>query len=205
MRMRSPTTPSAPRTDLADLLAAAVQSYRDGGMIADLLSALDHLASGATVEALVAVAEPYRDIPEVVGPLYERIVERRPNDARALVMLGNAYWLAGRGHEAVAGLASRAIAADPANRGAWHLWALAEPNARERMTRWRQVVARFPADDLARAVLADNAASVAGAEGDREALALAIATYEELLGRATVPAQREALESALRALRGWQL
>ena len=203
--MRSSSTPPVSRSDAGGALAAAVQSYRDGGPIAALLATLDGLAARADVDALVAAAEPYRDIPEVIGPLYERIIEQRPHDARALVTLANAYWMAGRGPEAVAELASRAIAADPAHRGAWHLWALAEADPRERTARWRQVVARFPSDDLARAVLADNAASLAGAEGDHEALALAIATYEDLLSRATIPAQRDALENALRSLRGWRL
>ena len=202
--MRSPSTPPVVRSDAGDVLASAVQSYREGGTVADLLAALDRVAARTSADDLIALAEPYREIPEVVGPLYERIVEQRPTDARALVSLANAYWMAGRGPEVVADLASRAIAADPSHRGAWHLWALAEADPRERTARWRQVVARFPADDLARAVLADNAASLAGAEGDREALALAITTYEDLLSRATVPAQREALETALRALRGWR-
>jgi len=100
---------------------------------------------------------------------------------------------------------SRAIAADPANRGAWHLWALTESSPRERVQRWSQVVARFPADQLAAANLADNAASLAGAEHDPVALGLAIETYEGLLARAENPAQRSALETALRTLRGWRL
>ena len=203
--MRSPSTSPVSRGDAGDALATAVQSYRDGGTIADLLAALGQLTSRTGIDELMAAAEPYRDIPEVVGPLYERIVEQRPDDPRALVILANAYWMAGRGPDVVSDLASRAIAADPGHRGAWHLWALAESDARERTARWRQVVARFPADDLARAVMADNLASLAGAEGDREALALAISTYEDLLGRATVPTQREALETAIRSLRGWRL
>ena len=203
--MLSPSTSSASRGDAGDALAAAVQSYRDGGTIADLLMALDRLASRTAVDDLIAAAEPYRDVPEVVGPLYERILEQRPDDARSLVILANAYWMAGRGPDVVSDLASRAMAVDPTHRGAWHLWALAESDARERTARWRQVVARFPTDDLARAVLADNLASLAGAEGDREALALAISTYEDLLSRATAPAQREALETAIRSLRGWRL
>ena len=66
----------------------------------------------------------------------------------------------------------------PSNRGAWHLWALTEPVPRERMQRWRQIVERFPEDDLARASLADNATSLASAERDREALQIAIRSYE---------------------------
>jgi len=195
---------SPPRA-IEPALAEAVRAYRDGGEIAGLLASLEAIAASATAERLIAAAEPYRQIPEVAGPLYERIVAERPTDARALVILGNAYWLTGRGPEVVGELADRAIAADPGNRGAWHLWALAEPATRARVARWQQIVARYPDDDLALAVLADNAASLAGGETDREALALAIATYERLLERTTVPAQREAVETALRTLRGWRL
>jgi tetratricopeptide (TPR) repeat protein len=137
-------------------------------------------------------------------PDLERAVEAAPNDARALVALANAYWLSGSGPEPVSDLASRAIAADPDNRAAWHLWALAESNPRQRVTRWQQVSARFPTDDLARANVADNAASLAGAEHDYEALDLAIATYEQLLATAQQREQREALDTALRNLRGWR-
>ena len=114
----------------------------------------------------------------MAGPLYERIVAARPNDARALVILANSYWLTGRGAEATGELAARALAADPGNRGAWHLWAITEGVPRERMMRWKQVVERFPEDDLARASLADNATSLASGERDREALQLAIRSYE---------------------------
>jgi hypothetical protein len=51
--------------------------------------------------------------------------------------------------------------ADPENRAAWHLWALAESDPRQRVARWQQVSARFPTDDLARANVADNAAALA--------------------------------------------
>src|SRR6476619_26770 len=114
-------------------------------------------------------------------PELERAVAERPDDAKALVALANHYWLIGAGPEAVGDLASRAIASDADNRAAWHLWALTESNPRERVTRWQQVSARFPSDDLAKANLADNAASLAGAEHDYESVDLAIDTYEELL------------------------
>ena len=52
--------------------------------------------------------------------------------------------------------------------------------------------------------MADNAASVAGAEQDYEMLDLSISAYEALLERSTEPAQRESVETALRALRGWR-
>jgi hypothetical protein len=137
-------------------------------------------------------------------PGLEEAVSRSPNDASRLVALANAYWLSGRGPEAVGELASRAIAADPDNRAGWHLWALAESNPRQRLTRWQQVSERFPKDDLARANVADNAAALAGAEHDYDALDLAVATYEQLLATAEHREQREALDSAIRNLRGWR-
>ena len=134
----------------------------------------------------------------------ERAVAERPHDAQALVALANAYWLSGHGPDVVADLASRAIAADPENRGGWHLWALSEPDPRARVTRWQQVSARFPTDDLARANVADNAVALAGAEHDYDAVDLAIATYEQLLSTAERPEQREALDAAIRHLKGWK-
>src|SRR5436305_1876096 len=124
------------------------------------------------------------------GPDLERAVRENPNDARALVALANHYWLTGHGPEAVGDLASRAIAADPANRAGWHLWALSESDPRQRVARWQQVSVRFPSDDLAKANLADNAASLASAEHDYDAVDLAIATYRELLATATADDQK---------------
>ena len=132
----------------------------------------------------------------------EKDVTENPNDAKALVALANAYWLTGRGPEVVGDLASRAISADPENRAGWHLWALSESDPRARLGRWQQVSERFPQDDLARANVADNAAALAGA--DYDALDLAIATYEQMLSTATQKEQRDALDNALRALRGWR-
>jgi hypothetical protein len=186
-------------------IASAVEAYRDSNDFAALLNRLLAISAAADLEALIAAVEPYRDIPEVSGPVYERVVAERPSDARALVILASAYWLTGRGPDAVGELATRAMAADPTNRGAWHLWALTEPNQRERVMRWRQVVERFPDDELARANLADNAASLASTEHDREALRIALRTYESLLATASRPEQREALEQAISTLRGWRL
>jgi hypothetical protein len=201
--MSSETTPEP--LDVGAGIAQAVASYRDdGGDVAALHERLVALMTGASPEALADGVEPFRDIPEVAGFVYERIVAERPADARALVILANAYWLAGRGPDAVGELATRAIAADPANRGAWHLWALTESNPRQRTERWRQVTTRFPEDDLAKAVLADNAASLAGAEHDYDALDLAVETYESLLARARHPQQRAALETAIATLKGWK-
>jgi len=134
----------------------------------------------------------------------ERAVAERPEDARAIVALANHYWLIGAGPEVVGDLASRAIAADPDNRAAWHLWALAESNPRERVARWQQVSTRFPQDDLAKANLADNAASLAGAEHDYDAVDLAIVTYEALLATAQQADQRAALQKAIATLKGWK-
>jgi hypothetical protein len=199
------TPPSDAPSTVAAELAAAVRRYRRDDDLGALLDGLRALAARTAPEVLTTAAEPFRDVPEVVIPVYEEVVARRPADARAMVLLANAYWLTGRGPDVVGDLASRAVAADPENRAAWHLWALAESRVRERVERWQQVARRFPADQLARAALADNAASLAGAEHDPLALDLAITTYEALLAEATVPAQRSALERAIETLKGWRL
>lgn len=204
--MISPSTPgagAASRTS-ADV-AAAVAAFEQSADFPALIRTLQAIAGDADADSLVAAAEPYRDRAEIAGPLYERVVDLRPDDGRALVALANAYWLHGRGGDVVGELASRAIAADPSLRGAWHLWALSESDPRARVARWQQVVDRFRDDDLARALLADNAASLAGAESDEHALALAIGTYEELLTRAGRAEQREALEKAITTLRSWSV
>jgi hypothetical protein len=185
-------------------LSEAVISYRESGDLARLLERIGVIAQTTPIHDLVAAAEPFREIPEVIGPVYEHVVAARPEDARALVTLANAYWLAGRGPEMVGELAARAIAADPALRAAWHLWALSESDARARTARWSQVAERFPQDELARVLLADNAASLAGAESDAEALAMALRTYESLLSTARDD-QRGALERAIATLKGWTL
>lgn len=195
---------------LAADVADAVARYEAVGNVAALHRRLAELADAvpydaAGAAALVAAARPFEQVPEVAGPLYERVVARCPDDARALVVLGNAYWLHGRGPDVVGELAARALAADPTSRGAWHLWALTEGDPRQRMLRWQQVTVRFPGDDLARALFADAAASVAGAEHEDEALVLAVAAYEELRARAERPEQRAALDTALATLKGWKL
>lgn len=194
-----------PVNNLNAAMAEAVEEYREHANISALLRRIDELASSATVDGLIVAVEPFRDIPEVAGPVYEKVVAEQPENARALVILANCYWLSGRGPEVVEELASRAIAADPTQRGAWHMWALAESDPRQRVARWQQVVARFPDDQLAEVSLADNAASLAGAEHDPEALVLAIATYEHLLERAERQEQRLAIEEALMTLRAWKL
>lgn len=192
--------------DARAAVAAAVKAYRNDGDIATLLSRLDAVcqATPSTAE-LIAAVEPYRELHEVAGPVYERVVEREPDNAAALVALANAYWLTGRGPDVVGEVAGRALAADPQNRAAWHLWALTESSPRGRMSRWQQVTQRFPDDKLAHAALADNATSVASAENDPVALKLAIGTYEMLLATATEARERDALATALTTLRNWKV
>lgn len=185
-------------------LAACVESYQRSGDVGVLFDQLKALAGRSAPEPLKAAAQRYRDMPEVMIPLYERIVSLAPRDAQAMVVLANAYWLTGRGPEVVERLAVRAREADPDNRGAWHLWALAEADLRKRVERWHQVATRFPTDQLARAALADNAASLANDEHDAAALDLAITTYEGLLGETRQTAQRLALEETLKVLRRWR-
>jgi hypothetical protein len=201
---QSATRAEAASDDVAREVADALAAYRDHANVALLHQRLASVMDRATPDQLAAAIEPFRDVPEAAGYVYEKIVAERPTDARALVILANCYWLVGRGPDVVGELATRAIAADPTNRGAWHLWALTESNPRQRTERWRQVTTRFPEDDLARANLADNAASLAGAEHDYDALDLALHTYEELLTRAAHPRQRAALETAITTLKGWK-
>ncbi|MGH7669400.1 MAG: hypothetical protein ACRENQ_07875 [Gemmatimonadaceae bacterium] len=195
----------SPSIDAGAELSAAVQDYERTDDVGVLLDRVRALAAAVPAEQLKEACIPFRERPEVIIPAYERIVSKFPDDAQALVLLANAYWLTGRGPDVVGDLASRAIAADATNRGAWHLWALAESNIRERVTRWQQVAQRFPEDPIARAALADNATSLASAEQDPLALDLAIRTYEGLLAESTQPVQRSALESALKTLREWKL
>jgi tetratricopeptide (TPR) repeat protein len=193
----------APPSDLPAALADAVAQYESSGNIGGLMERLHRLRDDATPDALVAAAEAWLHMPEVAGPLYERVVEAQPNNARALVILANAYWLSGRGPDVVAPLAARAMSVDPENRGAWHMWALTEENQRDRTIRWLQVTQRFPTDPVAKAALADNAASLAAAEHDKEALAMAITAYEDLWALSPNEQQRAALETALTTLRNY--
>jgi len=187
-----------------DELASHVDAYHRSGDVGILLDQLRAFARRTPSDDLKALAQDYRDMPEVVIPLYERVVATLPDDAQAIVVLANAYWLTGRGPDVVGSMAARAKQLDPANRGAWHLWALAESDLRKRVDRWHEVATRFPADQLARAALADNATSLASDEEDTVALKLAIATYESLLAESTQTAQRLALEHTLETLRKWR-
>ena len=193
----------APPPDLPSALADAVAQYELSGNIGELMERLHQLRDGVMPDALIAASESWLHMPEVAGPLYERVVEEQPRNARALVILANAYWLSGRGPEVVGELANRAIAADPDNRGAWHMWALTESNQRDRVIRWLQITERFPTDQVAKAALADNAASLAAAEHDKEALAVAIGAYEDLWALSPTVEQRAALETALNTLRNY--
>ncbi len=197
--------PSTEEKDVRARLDATVHEYHQRGDVARLLESLERISAAASTQELMNAVEPYREMHEVAGPIYEVIVAREPENARAIVTLANAYWLTGRGPEVVSELASRALAADPSNRAAWHLWALSEASPRSRVKRWQQITVRFPDDQLAKANLADNAAALAGAENDPVALKLAISTYESLLATASQPAQRAALESALKTLKNWSL
>jgi hypothetical protein len=169
-----------------------------------LATALREVTRHAAADDLYAAAEHFRERPDVAVLLLEDVVQAQPNNSRALVRLANGYWLLGAGPQPVAELASRAIAVDPGDRAAWHLWALAEERPRERVGRWQQVATRFPHDDLALANVADNAASVAGAERDYEMVDVAIAAYEALRSRSRRDAERAAVDRALETLRAWR-
>jgi hypothetical protein len=184
-------------------LDALVRDYRVTGNTADLQARLATLTATGTPQTLMLAAERYGEVLEIAGPLYERVVEEDPTNVRAIIGLANAYWLTGRGPDVVGALADRAKTADPRSRAAWHLWALTESDPRRRVDRWRRVCDEFSDDDLARANLADNAASLAGAEHDPAALQMALETYADLRNRAKEPAQIAALDQALATLRQW--
>src|SRR5688500_16311265 len=117
-----------PPVSLPDQISAAVAQYESDDNLGALFDTLRVLAKSNNLDELVEASATFRDRPEVVMPIYEHLISQRPNDAHALVRLANAYWLTGRGPDLVGDLASRAKSADPSNRAAWHLWALAESN-----------------------------------------------------------------------------
>jgi hypothetical protein len=203
--MTSPASPASPFYDPAQELAACVDAYQRSGDVGTLLDQLKALAKRTAPDLLKSASQSYRDMPEVVIPLFERIVADSPDDAQSMVVLANAYWLTGRGPAAVSQLASRAKEIDAGNRGAWHLWALAESDLRKRVERWLTVTKQFPSDQLARAALADNATSLANDESDPVALKLAIATYEGLLAETKAVSQRLALEQTLKTLKTFKV
>jgi hypothetical protein len=190
---------------LKEKLADALEHFDADSNVGLLFDRVRPLVRDADIDELIAAAEPLKDRPEIIIPVYEHVVAQRPDNARALVVLANAYWITGRGPDVVGELAERAKRADPTNRGAWHLWALSEGDVRARVGRWTKVSQQFPEDQLARAALADNAAGLAGAEHDPLALDLAVKTYEGLWAEATTPTQRRALEQTLETLKGWKL
>ena len=198
---------AAPSALINALTAVATKdSYTRGGETdhASLAATIREIARDVSADDLYEAAAHFRDRPDIATPLLEDVVAAQPNNSRALVRLANCYWLLGAGPQPVAELASRAIAADPQDRAAWHLWALADEQPRGRVGRWQQVVTRFPEDDLALANVADNAASVAGAEHDYEMVDVAIAAYETLRSRAKRDEERVAVERALQTLRAWK-
>jgi hypothetical protein len=196
-----PNPPQAP----AARLATIVEDYRQHDNLGALFDSLRAFARELAPELLIETSRPYRDIPEVVIPIFESVTERLPDDAQSIVVLANAYWLTGRGPETVGRMANRARELDATNRGAWHLYALSESDPRARMERWREVTIKFPSDQLARAALADNAASVAGAEHDPLALDLAVATYESLLKESKSSEQKRALKETIATLKKWRI
>ena len=64
--------------DPAAELSAAVSTYTDTNDYGALLERLLAIAEVTEPDALAAAAEPYLGIPEVAGPLYERIVAATP-------------------------------------------------------------------------------------------------------------------------------
>lgn len=190
---------------LPERLAALDAQYAKDDNLGVFIDGLRALSKSADLDELVAAAGAYVDRHEVTIPIFEHVTGMRPNDAKALIALANAYWLTGRGPDVVGELAERAKKSDPSNRAAWHLWALSESDPRSRVARWESVCQKFPEDQLARAALADNAASLAGAEHDPLALDLAVKTYEGLWAQASTPTQRRAVEETLEKLKGWKL
>lgn len=198
--------PATPALIRALTSIASQNSYTKGGETdhVSLAAAIREITRDASSQVLYEAATHFQNRPDVATPLLEDVVRAEPNNARALVRLANCYWLLGTGPQPVAELASRAIAADPQDRAAWHLWAISEEQPRSRVERWQQVATRFPQDDLALANVADNAASVGGAEHDYQMVDIAIAAYEQLRSRAKRDEERTAVDRALETLRAWR-
>ena len=92
---------SSSSADVGAALAAAVHDYRREGDVGALLDRVKAITRDAPPESLASAAAPYMDLPEVVIPVYERIVETSPAEAQPMVVLANAYWLTGRGADVV--------------------------------------------------------------------------------------------------------
>ena len=71
--MRSSSPP-----DIGAALDAAVHEYRQDGDVGALLDRVKAAVREAPADALGSAAAPYMDLPEVVIPVYERIVELAP-------------------------------------------------------------------------------------------------------------------------------
>ncbi|MCU0634770.1 MAG: hypothetical protein MUE41_07850, partial [Gemmatimonadaceae bacterium] len=82
--MIAPPHPGTPPTDLRAAIGSAVDHYEANGNVAALLQTLFRLCDGAMADALIAAVEPWRQMPEVAGPVYEHIVKQQPTNARAL-------------------------------------------------------------------------------------------------------------------------
>ena len=87
--------------DPVTALASAVEQYHLLGDVGALLDRVTALSRTADPDLLIAAAAPFRDLPEVVIPVYERVVAARADDAQSMVILANAYWLTGRGADVV--------------------------------------------------------------------------------------------------------
>src|SRR2546423_226748 len=96
-------------------LSGLVEAYQRSGDVGLLFDQLKDLAKRTPPDVVKSAAQPYRELPEVVIPLYERVVAESPNDAQSMVVLANAYWLTGRGSEVVSRLANQAKQVDPSN------------------------------------------------------------------------------------------
>ena len=82
-------------------LESALASYDKDDNLGTFMDAVRGIAKSASIEELIALAAPYTEHHEVIIPIYEHITAQRPNDAKALVALANAYWLTGRGPDVV--------------------------------------------------------------------------------------------------------
>src|SRR5947208_14401420 len=94
-------------------LASYVDAYQRSGDLGLLFDQLKALAKRTAPDLLKSAARQYQEMPEVVIPLYERVVAVSPEDAQAMVVLANAYWLTGRGPDIVGQLSARAKKIDP--------------------------------------------------------------------------------------------
>ena len=186
-------------------LSSFVESYQQSGDVGLLFDQLKALAKRTAPDALKQAAQPFRDLPEVVIPLYERIVADSPNDAQAMVVLANSYWLTGRGPDAVEQLASRAKAIDraesrrlaPLGAGRSRICESASIVGSKSRSAFRATNSRAPRSPTTPRVWRTT-------KQDPVALKLAIATYEGLLAETKQTAQRLALEETLKKLRNWR-